>query len=273
MKKSVLFFFIFLILFSFYNYSVPGINTSGNNIDNNYCLYSDSCNDSLAQIITGIMKEVNDRAAAIDLVHSEGEVYVKSKTVNQNGEIEIKAKKKDDFWFRIWGSLAFVSKDAFIAHFNRNNFTYFNNLDDKVIEGPSTDENIGYITRIKCSFDDMMNALTGTVNIPYNRDTISYTDDDNYYMLTLKSGKIRKYWIKKSNYQVDKYVYLNKQQMVTLSFEFSNYMMAGNGQYAKKVEITKGTIKVRYTIKEISLQQNNLSFNVDFPSGIRKVKW
>jgi hypothetical protein len=219
------------------------------------------------------MKEVNDRAASLDLIHSEGDVYVKSRTIDQKGQIEIKAKKQDDFWFRIWGSISIISKDAFIAHFNRKNFVYFDNLNDKVIEGPTTDDNIGYITRIKCSFDDMMNALTGTVRIPYNRDTITYTDDDTYYMLTFKSGKIRKYWIKKSDYTVDKYCYLNRKMQATVIFTFSNFMMSGSGSYAKKIDIKKGTINVKYTIKEIAFQQSGLDFKVDFPSGVRRVRW
>ena len=119
----------------------------------------------------------------------------------------------------------------------------------------------------------MMNALTGTVKIPYNRDTISYSDDDTYYYLTLKKGKIRKYWIRKSDYTVEKYVYLNRKMQATLTFAFSNFMMTGSGQYAKKMEITKGTIYVKYTIKEISFQQSSLSFNVEYPSKVKHIMW
>ena len=268
--KQVLFFLVFSFIFSS-NFSFAKNDINKDNFSNLHCI--SPYNDSLRDIISNLMKEVNDRSASVDLIHSNGDIYVKSKTVDQKGNIEIKAKKPDDFWFRIWGSISIISKDAFIAHFNRKDFVYFNNLDDKVIEGPSTDDNIGYITRVKCSFDDMMNILTGTVRIPYNRDTISYSDDDTYYYLTLKSGKIRKYWIRKSDFTVEKYVYLNRKMQATLTFSFSNFMMNANGQYAKKMEITKGTIYVKYAITDISFQQSSLNFNVDYPSKVRHIRW
>ena len=271
MKKEFYFFIISLIIYLPFTYA-ENDPFKVNNEKSDF-VFNSQYSDSLRELIANVIKEVNERSSSIDLIHSEGEVYVKSKTIDQNGKIEIKAKKPDDFWFRIWGSFAIISKDAFIAHFGRQNFVYFDNLKDKVIEGPSTDDNIGYITRIKCSFDDMMNALTGTVRITSNRDTIAYSDDDDYYMLTLKSGKIRKFWIRKSDYRVDKYVYLNRKMLATLTIAFSNFNLNSNGQYAKKIEITKGSIYIKYTIKDISFQQTNLNFNVDFPSGVRRVRW
>ena len=228
----------------------------------------------LRKLIPAVLKEVNDRSRILDLIHSEGEIYVKSATIDQKGSIEIKAKKPNDFWFRIWGSFAIISKDAFIAHFNRKNFLYFDNLNDKAIEGPSTDENIGYITRVKCSFDDMMNALTGTVYINYTgRDTISFAEDNTYYMMTFKNVKIRKFWIRKTDYIVEKYIYLTRRNTQLSSFEFSDFKTVGNGTYAQKIILTKGTVRVSYRITSASFNQNNLSFDVDIPNDVRRVKW
>ena len=231
--------------------------------------------DSLMTLITTTIKTLNDRSTPIDKIHSEAAINIKTKNMDQDGFIEIKLQRPNDFWFRIWGKFAFISKDAFFAHFNRKNFVYFNNLDDKVIEGPTNDKNIGYIIRVECSFDDMMNALSGapTINLT-KKDTLNWATDDNYYMLTVKSGKIKKYWIKKSDNSIEKYAYLSRKTLnAYLLFEFSNYTISGSGYYAKNITITKGTTKLTYKFKEVSLNNNSLDFKVNYPSGTKKIKW
>ncbi|MBI5402560.1 MAG: DUF4292 domain-containing protein [Ignavibacteriae bacterium] len=231
--------------------------------------------DSLMTLITTTVKTLNDRATPIDKIHSEASINIKTKNMDQDGFIEIKLQRPDDFWFRIWGKFAFISKDAFFAHFNRKKFIYFNNLEDKVIEGPTTDKNIGHIIRVECSFDDMMNALSGapTINLT-KKDTISWSSDANYYILTLKSGKIKRYWIKKSDNSLEKYAYLARKTMnAYLLFEFSNYTISGSGYYAKNIKITKGTTKLTYNFKNVSLNNSSLNFTVTYPSGTKKIKW
>jgi hypothetical protein len=231
--------------------------------------------DSISTLINTVVKNVNSRATPIDKIHSEASINIKTSTMDQDGFIEIKMKRPNDFWFRIWGKFAFISKDAFIAHFNRKNFIYLNNLDDKLIEGPTTDKNIGYIVRVECSFDDMMGALSGApiINIT-GKDTITWKEDNTYFLLTIKSGKIKKYWIKKTDYAVDKIAYLSrKSQSAYLLFEFNNYTTTSGGYYAKQIKITKGTTKLTYNFKSVSLGNENLDFKVEFGSGVKRIKW
>jgi len=231
--------------------------------------------DSLMTLITNTVKTLNERAAPIDKIHSEAAINIKTKNMDQDGFIEIKLQRPDDFWFRIWGKFAFISKDAFFAHFNRKNFIYFNNLEDKVIEGPTNEKNIGHIIRVECSFDDMMNALSGapTINLT-KKDTISWSTDNTYYILTVKSGKIKRYWIKKTDCSLDKYAYLSRKNLTAyLLFEFSNYTISGSGYYAKNIKIEKGTTRLTYKFKEVSLANSNLDFTVTYPSGTKRIKW
>jgi hypothetical protein len=231
--------------------------------------------DSLGTLIANTIKSVNDRATPIDNIHSEAEVYIKTKTLDQNGFIEIKLKRNDDFWFRIWGKFAFISKDAFIAHFNRKNFIYLNNLEDKLIEGPTTDKNIGHIIRVECSFDDMMGALSGAPIISYTKkDTVSWSEDNTYFIFTIKNVKIKRYWIKKTDYAVDKYAYLSRKNLSAIVlFEFNNYTTSGGGYYAKQIKITKGNTKLTYKFTSVTLNNSSLNFNVEYGSGVKRIRW
>ncbi|MFA5404102.1 MAG: hypothetical protein WC358_04130 [Ignavibacteria bacterium] len=231
--------------------------------------------DSLGTLIMTTIKNVNNRVTPIDNIHSEAEIYIKTKTLDQNGFIEIKLKRPDDFWFRIWGKFAFISKDAFIAHFNRKNFIYLNNLEDKLIEGPTTDKNIGHIVRVECSLDDMMGVLSGAPTIIYTKkDTLSWSEDNTYFILTMKNVKIKRYWIKKTDYSVDKYAYLSRKTLnAYVLFEFNNYTISSGGYYAKQIKITKGTTKLVYNFTSVKLNNSYLNFNVEYGSGVKRIRW
>src|SRR5438552_3832227 len=118
--------------------------------------------DPLRSQITEIISEVNRRSEMIDNIHSEGEITIKTATIDNSGSIEIKAKKKDDLWFKIEGPLGI---DIAEGHFGRKKFTFYDPRNDKAIEGSTNISNIGALTKIRVTFDDLMNAFTGTVRI------------------------------------------------------------------------------------------------------------
>jgi|WetSurMetagenome_2_1015567.scaffolds.fasta_scaffold25685_4 hypothetical protein len=222
-----------------------------------------------------LIEEINKRSILIDKIHSEGELAIKTPSMDETGSIEIKEKKLDDVWYRIYGSFAIFSKDAFIGHFSRKNFIYVNNMNETVITGKTTDTNIGYITRIRCSFDDIMNVMSGTCYIPVNeQDTISSEDDGS--VIVIKSGeKTKKYWVSMSDYTVTKYIQYDEKNDVYLSVEFSNFVKAGNSNYAKRIVIQRPAKREKLTLAltEVNLNQGNLSFYVEVPSDYRKIRW
>lgn len=223
-----------------------------------------------------LIKSVNKVSSGIDLLHSENVVKIKTKTMDGTGEIEIRMKRNDDIWFRISGGFAFVSKDAFIAHFNRKKFIYFDNLNNKVIEGPTTEVNIGIIARIKCSFDDLLNVMSGACTVNYtDEDTLSMTEDENEIIITVKGRKILKYWVDKKTNSVTKYAYVNKSFKEYLRILYSNITKAGEGYFAKKVEIIKPNTNefLKVVNEKFTLNNPAMNFAVDFPLDARRVFW
>jgi hypothetical protein len=233
----------------------------------------------IVQNDSDVIAEVNYRTLLIDLIYTKGEISVKTPSIDQSGSIEIKVRRKDDVWYKISGSFAFISKDAFWGHFNRKNFIYVNNLNDPttVIEGRTTDTNIGYITRIRCSFDDIQNVMSGTCFICVGeQDTVISENDPNLYLITVKSGnKSKKYWINKDDYTVTKYVQYDNKNDVYLIVEYSNFFKTINSAYAKKIVIQRPSKREKMTLylTEVSLNQNNLNFRVEIPSDSKKINW
>lgn len=229
--------------------------------------------DPIRAEISRIIKEVNNRAAEIDNIISSGEIKIKTPKVDETGDIEIHVKKKDDLWFKIEGPLGI---DAAVAHFNRKRFTFFDDLNDVVTTGSTTILNIGTLTRIRCTFDDMINSFSGTVRIRKGKkDILSMSEEGGQYVLSLKRGTItRKYWVDKYSYSVNKYIYLSSKGQTLISIEFSNFASYGNGSYAKKIEIRRPKQReyFKITLENVSLNQSYLDFKVDYPYGDVKIR-
>lgn len=223
--------------------------------------------------VSRIVKEVNSRSKEIDNVISTGEIKIKTPKIDETGDIEIHVKKKDDLWFKIEGPLGI---DAAVAHFNRDRFTFFDDLNDVVTMGSTSILNIGTLTKIRCTFDDMLNSFSGTVRISKGKkDELAMTEEGGQYVLSLKRGTItRKYWVDKDNYFVYKYMYVSKTGQTLISFEFSNFSYSGTSTYARKVEIRrpKQNEYFRLTMENVSLNQGYLDFKVDYPYGDVKIR-
>jgi len=224
--------------------------------------------------ISAIIKEVNSRASFVDNIISSGDVKVKTAKVDQSGSIEIHLKKKDDVWFDLTGTLGVRGA---MAHFNRKNFVFFNSLADEVVMGSSTIMNIGTLTKIRCTFDDLINAFSGTVRIAKAKtDELSMEEQGGQYVISLKRGTItRKYWVDKNNYSVYKYAYFGKSGATLIQFEFSNFASLGESYYAKKIEIRRPKQGEYFsiTLDNVSLNQSNISFTVDYPSDVIIKRW
>ena len=236
--------------------------------------------DKDVQAVIDVIEEINRRSNQIDGIHSEGTIFVNTKTIDeQEGSIEVRAKKPGEFWFRIWGSMIGISKDAFFVHFTRKKFLYYNNLNDYTIEGPTTDKNIGYIVKVKSTFDDILNVLTGTVYIPYAlTDTLSMYDDNNNYYISINNKEYRrKYFVKKSDYSVSKYEYYTNRNQVEMSLAFGNYTRVGEASYSKLVEVKRPlngeTFRITNTLYQMN--QGYLDFNIYVPNDpdIKRIKW
>jgi hypothetical protein len=230
--------------------------------------------DPVTAHIADIIKEVNNRASFVDNIISEGDIKVKTLKIDESGSIEIHLKKKDDVWFDITGTLGVRGA---MAHFNRKNFVFFNSLADEVVMGSSTIINIGTLTKIRCTFDDLINAFSGTVHIAKGKsDILSMDEEGSQYVISLKRGSIlRKYWVDKGNYSVYKYAYFGKSGSTLIQFEFSNFSSIGESYYAKKIEVRRPKQGEYFSINldNVSLNQSGISFQVNYPSDVIVKRW
>lgn len=229
--------------------------------------------------ILDIMKEVNRKCDLTDNILSEGEVKIKAPGMDESASIEIRAKKKNDLWFKIEGPMGI---DVATSYFGRDKFTYLNSLNDYSISGPTNLANISAVVRMKVYYDDLMNAFTGTMRlVKFKNDVMQISEfgNSNVLSFTTTSDKgivtIRKYYVDKTTYIVNKCEYTNVKGAVLSSIYFSNIVNTGDGWYAKNIQASnpkKGEY-VTLTLEKYFTNQMNLNFYVLIPSDVKKKVW
>jgi hypothetical protein len=274
MKKALISLTALFLLFINYNliYSQEEQDTTNANITDD-SLKTEEVDPVKAQIVS-IIKEVNSKSESVDNIISTGDIKVKTPKIDESASIEIHAKKRDDIWFLIEGPMGI---DVAQAHFGRKKFVFLDDLNDELITGSTTIINIGTLTKIRCTFDDLMNAFTGTVRIPKGKkDSLWLEDETSQYVVALKRGTItRKYWVDKLNYSVSKYAYYNKKGQTLIQFEFSNFTTYGDASYAKRIEVRR-PLKGEYfrlSLENVSPNQSYINFTVDYPSDVKRKNW
>ncbi len=236
-------------------------------------------NDENNAAATELIKEVNRRSSLTDNILSTGDIDVHAPRVDESGSISIKVKKKDDVWFKLEGPMGV---DVAEGHFNRTNFVYYNALGSYSISGPTTLLNIAAVSRMAISFDEMVNAFSGTVRIiRYTGDTASIDESGSQKILSFithtKGGSkiTRKYKIDKSNYSVTNYSIYNDKGVMTLGIDFTNIITSGDFWHARQVEVRnplKG-VYVKIKVETYQTNQNGLGFSVFVPSDAKKKVW
>lgn len=266
MKKYYLSLFFFCFLF------VPGLVLAQEN---------DSSSGSQPKEILKLIDEVNRRSNLTDKIIESGTISIKTPQIDNSADLIVNLQRDDKIWFNIEATLG---KDVAEAFYGRKNYLFYNALEDVVFSGPTKVTSIWATIRIKCTFDDLMNILSGTtvINIQ-DTDTLQMTEEGGYFVLTnnskdpIVSGKrIIKYWILKSNYYVQKYSVFEDKMTRETRVEFSNVTSNQEGNHAKRIDIRRlknNKVNEYFSFEFLNkkINQSGLYFNVSFPSDVRRV--
>jgi outer membrane lipoprotein-sorting protein len=228
--------------------------------------------------IRDIKQRVNRNSNLIETLEASGNISFDSPEQSGTGWIEVKIKKPDTVYVKIEGPFGISIANALIT---RQDFLYYNAQENKAIMGPSTDINIGAILRVKVSFDELINGFTGAFSLDESPDdSTGANSENNLYVIQSNNSKGKqKYFVEPSRFTIQKYNYLDNNNMSLVEVDYSSYQeesAAGknvNFPAAIKIKnpINKQTVYVDYVNKEIN--KKGLTFKIKIPKSASIIKW
>lgn len=106
-------------------------------------------NDTLKAL--NIVKKINYNSAQIKKVELEGEIEYENTETGNSGSLFAVISKPDSCYAKIKGTFGITGVIMLIT---KNEFTYYNVMENIVIKGPPSEKNLGIILRVNISYDN-----------------------------------------------------------------------------------------------------------------------
>lgn len=225
--------------------------------------------------IAEIKSKVNNNSSKLNSLYSEGEISIDSPELSNSGSLTLNLRKPDSVYIKLEGPFGIDIADILLT---RQNFLYYNAMDNRVIKGPSTPLNIGAILRIKLSFDEILDASSGTFSFrDISEDKCKLTVENGNYIITetLTGNCSKKYTIDSKFFYISKYGIYDDKGKVVLEIEYSDYTVKSGINFPTKIFVQKPEEKQYLYMYHNSFEINKEKINFKFkiPKSAKITEW
>ena len=130
-----------------------------------------------------LIKKLEAKRRKVKTFRGTGVFSVESPKLNAKASFEVKLKKPDSLQFAIYGPFGI---DLAYMLVTKSDYVFYDVLKNKVYKGVVRDKIIQKLFHINISFDDLIDAFTGAVNLTdkLRREPDEYSVNEEYYTLT-----------------------------------------------------------------------------------------
>ncbi|MCI0707088.1 MAG: DUF4292 domain-containing protein, partial [Ignavibacteriae bacterium] len=141
-----------------------------------------------------IHERVRANIEHIRTLSGTGTISMESPEMAGSGSFEIALRKPDSLLLKIEGPFGIEVGSALVT---RNEFLFYNSLQNELITGETNSANLAKTLRINVTFDDLMNLFTGASFLADDGETTGDFDVENQqYVLTYRHvNATRVYWV------------------------------------------------------------------------------
>jgi len=219
--------------------------------------------------------EVNRRR--IKSFEGNGTILVKNPQMNNSASFRVVLQKPDSIYLTIMGPFGIELAQALVT---KSNYIFYDALNNTAYEGKVDDEVLQDIFKIDLSFNDLLDAFIGSVNLTNNL----YKQPDEYqvvydkYLITY----IDSVSMKSSQYKVDvrelgitDYVLRDDKNQVIIEGKYSDFGIMEGVAVPYKIELRnkKENQLVIVEYKNMSANKKNIFVDFQIPEDATIIKW
>ena len=162
----------------------------------------------------------------------------------------------------------------------KDDFIFYDVLHNTAYEGKVDNQILREIFKIDLSFNELMDAFIGSVNLTnrlYKSPDKYEVDYDQYVLTYLDSltGRTTQYRVDIKQLGITDYKILDNNQNEILEGKYSDFTYLENVAVPYKILITDFNSNQRISIEYKKMTANNNDINIDFklPDDVKIVKW
>jgi outer membrane lipoprotein-sorting protein len=147
------------------------------------CVPSKPAYEEAVYTSSRLIKNLEANRRKIKTFRGSGVINVSSPKLDAKASFEVILKKPDSLKISIYGPFGIDLAQAIVT---KNSFVFYDALRNNLYEGGVKDDILQRIFKVNISFDDLMDAFAGSVNLTdkLSREPDIYIVNDDHYLLT-----------------------------------------------------------------------------------------
>lgn len=219
--------------------------------------------------------EINRRR--IESFEGNGTITVRKGSINQSVSFRVVLQKPDSLYITMLGPFGIELAQALVM---KDNFIFYDAMSNTAYEGDVDSDVLNQIFKINLTFNELMDAFIGSVNLTDNlyRPPEKYNIDYDKYVLTYIDPNT----LRKSIYRVDirqlgitDYQVLDNSGEELLEGQYSEFELFENVAVPYKIELQnkKDNQKVSIDYKNMAVNKRGIGIDFKVPDDATIIKW
>jgi len=206
-----------------------------------------------------------------------GTIFVKSPAMDNSATFRIVLLKPDSIYLTIMGPFGIELAQALVT---KEKFTFYDALQNTAYVGSVNSNALQSIFRINLSFEDLLDAFIGSVNLTnnlYRAPDNYYVEDERYVLTYLDSARTNKtiYKVDVRQLGITNYQLFGLDETLMLQGNYSNFELLENVAVPYKIAIENKTDdqKISIDYKKITVNKKNIYIDFKLPDDATIIKW
>lgn len=203
-----------------------------------------------------------------------GTISVETPEMAQSGSFELFLRKPDSVLVKIEGPFGISVGSALIT---REEFVFYNSLQNQLITGPVTSVNLNRIFRVKLTFDELLTLFTGgsfLASDDGSPETVAA--EENQFILTYKSvDGSRKYWLSPESLLITRIQHLDPKGKLFFEERYEKFRTYGDASLPRFIRVTQHASQrmIGVTFSSLDINTGTPPLVVNIPRNAERIRW
>lgn len=206
-----------------------------------------------------------------------GTIFVNTSSMDNSATFRIILEKPDSIYLTIMGPFGIELAQALVT---KEKFTFYDALQNTAYVGSVNSNALQSIFRINLSFEDLLDAFIGSVNLTnnlYRAPDNYFVEDDRYVLTYLDSARTNKsiYKVDVRQLGITNYQLYGLDDNLMLEGRYSDFELLENVAVPYKISINNKVDEQKISIeyKKISVNKKNINIDFKLPDDVTIIKW
>ncbi|MCX7984622.1 MAG: DUF4292 domain-containing protein [Bacteroidetes bacterium] len=224
---------------------------------------------------TNFLEIYSTRSLTLSPFFAEGKLTVETPSFAHTGSFTVYLKRPDTLFLLIQGPFGLKIGSGL---FTPTSFMFYNSIQNQLITGAPTIENLSRIFHIPLTFNDLLDMFVGGSLFTDDRrppDDVSFEPELTILTYSDAHG-IRKYWIDNSTHQLHRVQIYNSTNSLLLEQTYKNFhdVQSTKVPYSIQVVNVPNNQRIALSYSTVSTQNHwSKSFQVTYPENAERIRW